>query len=74
MKLLHFPEIPQIHKNSTLVRIFSVKVRLKCIVANVVCLKFVFANDGHVCADFEKMQILANFKIYKRIFPVSNFL
>ena len=27
---------------------FSLKVSLKCIAANVVCVKFIFANDGHV--------------------------
>ena len=27
---------------------FSVKVSLNCIVTNVVCVKFIFANDGHV--------------------------
>ena len=27
---------------------FSLKVSLKCIAANVVCVKFIFTNDGHV--------------------------
>ena len=27
---------------------FSLKVSQKCITANVVCVKFIFANDGHV--------------------------